>query len=146
MTDFLDRLDSELRDAAERRGQPRRRRPSAALKAAAVLAALALLAVGTTRLLNRESSDRVAAEQTPNATPTRLWRTWRKVRRRHRRRSGAPGLLAAPLGSAVLLFNPPDGRPSTADPSLGTVVLYRSGGEEDAEYAGYLAKIDRVGP
>ena len=147
MTDFLDRLESDLRDAAERRGQPRRRRPSAALKAAAVLAALALLAVGTTRLLNRESSDRVAAEQTPNATPTpALGGRGGKFAVATAGDPALLGLLAAPLGSAVLLFNPPDGRPSTADPSLGTVVLYRSGGEEDAEYAGYLAKIDRVEP
>jgi hypothetical protein len=148
MTDFLDQLEADLRDAAERRGQPRRRRPTGALKAVAVLAALALVVVGATRLVDRESSDRVAAEQTPTPTPT-----------------PAPGsipgpaiavatagdpsfldLLAAPVRSAFRLATPPDGRPSTADPSLGTVVLYRRGGKETAQYVGYVAKIDRVEP
>ena len=41
---------------------------------------------------------------------------------------------------------PPDGRPSTADPSLGTVVLYRSGGKETAQFAAFAAGIDRVEP
>lgn len=147
MTNFLDQLEADLRDAAERRGQPRRRRPTGALKAGAVLAALALLAIGATRLADRGSSDRVAAEQTPPATPTPVPASG--VSPIAVATGGDPAfldLLAAPLGAAVRLAAPPDGRPSTADPSLGTVVLYRPGGKERAQAVGYYAKIDRVEP
>jgi hypothetical protein len=145
MTNFLDQLEAELRDAAERRGQPRRRRPTGALKAVAVLAALALLVIGATRLVDRDSSDRVAAEQTPKPTPTPLGvATPIAVAT-----AGDPSfldLLAAPLGGTIRLAAPPDGRPSTADPSLGTVVLYRPRGKEKAQAVGYYTKINRVEP
>ena len=145
MTDFLERLEAELHDAAERRGQPRRRRPSGALKAVALMAAVALLVVGAARLVDRASSERVAAEQTPTPTPAPpAVATAIAVAT-----AGDPSfldLLAAPVGGAIRLVAPPDGRPSTADPSLGTVVLYRPGGKEKAQEVGYYAKIDRVEP
>jgi hypothetical protein len=158
MTDFLDRLEDDLRGAAERRGRRRRRRPTGALRAGALLAALALLAIGATRLVGRESSDRVAAEQTPTATPTPG-----SVGPIAVATAGDPAfldLLAAPVGAAIRLATPPDGRPSTADPSLGTVVLYRPSAKprtdssldwprtatDMAQYVAGVAKIDRVEP
>ena len=146
MTDFLDQLEADLRDAAERRGQPRRRRPTGALKAGAVLAALALVVIGATRLVDRESSNRVAAEQTPTATPTPIPGGVSPVAVATAGDPSFLDLLSAPLGAAVRVATPADGRPSTADPSLGTVVLYRPGGKEAAQFAGYVAKIDRVEP
>jgi hypothetical protein len=158
MTDFLDQLEADLHDAAERRGQPRRRRPTGALKAGAVLATLALVVIGATRLVDRESSNRVAAEQTPTATPPAIGGTAIAVAT-----TGDPSfldLLSAPLGAHFRLATPPDGRPSTADPSLGTVVLYRPSAKprtdssldwprtatEMAQYVAHVAKIDRVEP
>jgi hypothetical protein len=163
MTDFLDQLEAELRDAAERRGQPRRRRPAGALKAVAVMAALALLVVGATRLVDHESSDRVAAEQTPTATPTPTPAPGYRGTAVAVATAGDPSfldLLSAPLGAAFRLATPPDGRTSTADPSLGTVVLYRPNAKpltnsslawprtvtQLAQYVADVAKIDRVEP
>ncbi|HET9740345.1 MAG TPA: hypothetical protein VFP78_19700 [Solirubrobacteraceae bacterium] len=146
MTDFLDQLETDLRDAAERRGQPHRRRPTGALKAGAVMAALALLAVGATRFVDRESSDRVAAEETPTATPTPAPGGVGPIAVATAGDPAFLDLLAAPLGAAVRLAASSDGRPSTADPSLGTVVLYRPGDEETAQLVGYYATIDRVAP
>src|ERR687896_828587 len=141
MTNFLDQRGADRRDAAERRGQPRRRRPTRALKAVTVLAALALLVIGATRLVDRESSERVAAEPTPTpmplTTPTVGVAT-----------AGDPAfldLLATPLEAAFALATPLGGSPG-ADPSLGTVVLYRPSGERMAQYVGFVAKIDRVEP
>jgi hypothetical protein len=159
MTDFLDQLEADLRDAAERRGQPRRRRPAGALKAVAILVALALLVVGATRLVDRETSNRVAAEQTPTPTPAPGYRGIAIAVAT----AGDPSfleLLSAPLGAHFRLAAPPDGRPSTADPSLGTVVLYRPNAKpltnssqtwprtvtEMAQYVAGVAKIDRVEP
>jgi hypothetical protein len=142
MTNFLEQLEADLRDAAERRGQPRRRRPTGALKAVTVLAALALLVAGAARLADRASSDRVAAEQTPIPTP--LTTPTIAVAT-----AGDPSfldLLAAPLNAAFALATPPGGRANTADPSLGTVVLYRPRGKEMAQFVGAIAKIDRVEP
>jgi hypothetical protein len=144
MTNFLDQLEADLRDAADRRGQPRRRRPTRALKVVAVLAALALLVIGVTRLADRGSSDPVAGEPTPTPQlfplhgPTISAAT-----------AGDPSLLdlvAAPVGAAVRLVPSADCRPSTADPSVGRVVLYRPGAKDRAEFVAYVAKIDRVEP
>jgi hypothetical protein len=146
MTSFLDQLEADLRDAAERRGQPRRRRPTGAVKALIVLAALALLVVGATRVVSREASDRVAAEQTPTATPTPVPGGVSPIAVATAGDPAFLDLLAAPLGAAVRLAAPPDGGPSTADPSLGTVVLYRPGGKKTAQYVGYYAQIKRVEP
>ncbi len=146
MTSFLDQLEADLRDAAERRGQPCRRRPAGAVKALMVLAALALLVVGASRVVSREASDRVAAEQTPTATPTPVAEGVSPIAVATAGDPAFLNLLAAPLGAAVRLATPPDGRPSTADPSLGTVVLYRSRGKETAQYVGYYAHINRVKP
>jgi hypothetical protein len=146
MTDFLQQLEADLRDAAERRGQPRRRRPTGAMKAGAVLVALALLVVGVARLMDREASDRVAVEQTPTATPTPAAEGVGTIAVATAGDPAFLDLLAAPLGSAVRLAASPDGRPSTADPLLGTVVLYRPGAKERAQEVGYYAEIDRVEP
>lgn len=146
MTDFLDQLEADLRDAAERRGQPRRRRPRGALKAVGVLVALALLVVGVTRLVDRESSERVAADQTPTTTPTPVAIHSRTIGVATAGEPSFLDLLSAPLGAAVTLYAPPDGGPSTADPALGTVVLYRPGGRETAQFAGFVTEIDRVEP
>jgi hypothetical protein len=146
MTDFLKQLEADLRDAAERRGQPRRRRPAVALKAVAVLAALALLAIGATRLVDRESSDRVAAEPAPTPTSTPLPVRGPTIAVATAGDPSLLDLLSAPVGAAVRLATPPDGRPSAADPSLGTVVLYRPGAKDTAQFVGYVAKIDRVEP
>jgi hypothetical protein len=146
MTDFLDQLEADLRDAAERRGQPRRRRPAVALKAVGALAALALVVVGATGLLDGGSSDRVAAERTPTPTPTPFTKLSGTIAVATAGDPSFLDLLAAPLGSAVQLHAPSDGAPSTADPSLGTVVLYRPGGREQAQYAGFVAEIERVEP
>jgi hypothetical protein len=116
------------------------------LKAVGVLVALALVVIAAIGLVDRESSERVAGEQTPTATPTPrpVLGTAIAVAT-----AGDPSfldLLAAPVGAVARLATPPDGRPSTADPSRGTVVLYRSGAKETAQMAGYVAKIDRVEP
>ena len=146
MTNFLEQLEADLRDAAERRGQPRRHRPRGMLKALAVAAAAALLVVGVARLVDRASSDRVAAEQTPTPKPTPLGVRSQAIAAATAGDPSFLDLLAAPVGAAVTLAAPPDGRPSTADPSLGTVVLFRPGGKEAAPFVGYYAKIDRVEP
>ena len=86
----------------------------------------------------------------------------RRRRRRRRRRSRSPrlravavatagdpsflDLVSAPLGGYIRLASPPDGRPSTADPSLGTVVLYRPSAKDTASSAAFAAGIDRVEP
>jgi hypothetical protein len=142
MTNFLDQLEADLRDAAERRGQPRRRRPTRALKAVTVLAALALIIIGATRVVDRESSERAAAEPTPAPTP--LTTPTIAVAT-----AGDPSfldLLAMRLDAAFALATPLGGPAATADPSLGTVVLYRKGGEEMAQFVGQVAEIDRVRP
>jgi hypothetical protein len=146
MTDFLDQLEAELHDAAERRGRPRRRRPAVALKAVAVVAGLALLVAGATRLVDRESSSGAATEQTPTPTPFPIGSPAYTI---VAATAGDPSfldLVSAPLGGFVRLAERPDGRPSTADPSLGTVVLYRPGAKETAELAAGAARIDRVEP
>jgi hypothetical protein len=92
--------------------------------------------------VDRESSERAAAEPTPPprplTTPTIAVAT-----------GGDPAyldLLAMPLEAAFALATPLGGPAGTADPSLGTVVLYRRGGEDMAQFVGSVAKIERVEP
>jgi hypothetical protein len=138
MTDFLDQLEDELRVAHERRGQPRRRRPpTGALKAVAALAVVALIVVGVARLANTGDTEQSAA---PPETRTHGVAV---------ATGGDPGLLdvvAAPLESKLAIAQPPAEGARTADPSLGTVVLYRPGHEDTARFAAHVAKIDRVEP
>jgi hypothetical protein len=155
--DFLDRLEADLREAAERRGQPsaRRRRPNPrpALKALAVAAVLALLVVGGARVANRDSGERPAATPTPTPTPDKPIALFTNgpvnaavattgnassLDALVQRLAGAPDLkFIAPRHSAAAL----------ADPSLGTVVLYR--GDDAKDFAALVARsagIERVRP
>ena len=141
MTDFLDQLEADLREAAENRGQRHRQRRPPVLKAVAVVVALALVVAGATRLFDAPDR-RQAAQPTPTPSPSP-----------HRfaaiavATEGDPALLdvlSARLGGYVRLA--PSAQPRTADPALGTVVLYRPAGEETARYVASVEKIDRVEP
>lgn len=151
--DFLDRLEADLRNAAERRGQPspRRRRPNArpALKALAVAAVLALLVVGGTRIANRDSTERPAGP-TPTPTPT-IEQIGGGPLKAAVATTGDPSSLeffAQRLAKTAALefVAPRDGRPALADPSLGTVVLYVDGAKRVAEIVARAAGIDRTRP
>jgi hypothetical protein len=148
MTDFLDQLEADLRVAAERRGEPRRRRPTGALKLVAALAVLALLAVGAMRVIDRDATGGVAAEPTPTPTPA-FPLDPRQASTTAVATSGEPallGVLSAKEGGFVALSPDPDGQPRTADPSLGTVVLYRPPAKQQAQFMALDEKIDRVEP
>jgi hypothetical protein len=135
MTDFLEALEDELRGAAERRGQPRRRRPpTGALKAIAAVAVVALLVTGIARLANDTDTEQPAS---PAPTANRdkvVYAT-----------AGDPALLEL-LSARARGYHPTeiaDGE-NLADPSLGTVVLYRPRSEELARELASAAKIDTV--
>jgi hypothetical protein len=152
MTDFLDLLEADLRDAAERRGhpQPRRHRPpKGAFRAIAALAVVALCVIATARVLDRPDDER-AAQPTPAATPSLTPYFPRSRVPTVVATEGDPGLLdvmSAGLGSAIWPIHDVSG--ATADPSLGTVVLYRpdtDGAKELAQLAAFVEKIDELRP
>jgi hypothetical protein len=153
MTDFLDLLEADLRDAAERRGQPRprRRRPSAgAFKAIAVMAVAALCVVGAARLLDRADTDEHPAQRL-TATPTPFVLSHVRVIAATEGDPGLVDVMSATLGGSVILDR--DSVFRTADPSLGTVVLYlpeahdASGKiKQTAEQAAFAESIDEVRP
>lgn len=137
MTDFLDQLEDELRVAADRRGQPRRRRPrpTGALKFVAAAALVALVVIGIARLANGTDTERAAAPS-PTATPGAGTKVAYAT-------SGDPALLN--LVSARLrgfIWTEIPAGPNTADASLGSVVLYRPGGEELAESIAFTTKTE----
>jgi hypothetical protein len=149
--DFLDRLEADLREAAERRGQPSPRRPRRdprpVLKALAVAAVLALLVVAGARLANRDSIER-SAGPTPTPTPT-VEQLGGGPLKAAAATSGDPSSLdffVQRLANAPALefVAPRNGRPALADPSLGTVVLYADGAKRAAELVARSAGIDRT--
>jgi hypothetical protein len=157
--DFLDRLEADLREAAERRGRPsprrRRPRPGPAFKAVAVAAVLALLVVGGARLANHDGSERPAATPTPTPTstpePVIALFTNGPVKTAVATTGDASSLefLVQRLadGPELRFIAPPNGRPALADPSLGAVVLYR--GDDAKDFATFVARgalIERVRP
>jgi hypothetical protein len=161
MTDFLDLLEADLREAAGRRGrpQPRRRRPPrGAFKVIVALAVVALFVFAAARVLDRPDDER-AAQPTPTATPTPAVTAWATPTpvppvghgaTMMAATEGSPGLVG--VMSAVLngyLYMGTDSSGPTADPSLGTVVLYHpqaEGARDKARYAAYIEKIDDVRP
>jgi hypothetical protein len=155
--DFLDRLEADLREAAERRGQPsprrRRPRPGPALKALAVAAVLALLVVGGARLANDDPTERPATTPTPTPTPPPAVALFVNgpVKTAVATTGDASSLdvLVQRLADApdLKFILPRNGRPALADPSLGTVVLYR--GDDAKDVATFVARgagIERVRP
>ena len=152
MTDFLERLEADLYEAAQRRGQERRQPPRGALKAVALIAALALLALAATRLAGSEA-ERVASERTPIATPIATpTPTPGHPPREHEIAAVTAGdpafldLLAGPLGSQWGPPIPTGDRPGTAPSSFGSMVLYRAGAREAAQAVGFSEEIDRIEP
>jgi hypothetical protein len=144
-TDFLDLLEADLRDAAQRRGQPQPRRhrpPKGTFKVIAALAVIALFVVAAARVLDR-ADNRHPAQPTPTPEAPPHARVLAAT-------AGNPGLvnvMSANLGSAIIIDHDVGGL--TAPPSLGTVVLYRSGdarAKETAEMAAFVEKIDNVRP
>jgi hypothetical protein len=150
MTDFLDRLETDLRDAAERRGQPRRRRPrpGTALKAVAIAVVLALLVVAGARLVDRSSTEHTAAP-TPTPTPSRndpgVFVVGQKVAVAAPAEISIAEVLTAPLDEDFTVIHAP-ADPSAIDPSLGTVVLYGPDMERYAVAAARALGIDDVRP
>ena len=146
MTDFLQRLEADLHDAAERRGLPRRRDPRRVWKVVGGLAAVALLVLGAARLVTTASSERAAGEQTPTPTP------WGHPPREHEIAAVTAGdpafldMLAGPLGAQMGPPIPTGDRPGTAPASFPTMVLYRPDAHEAAQQVGFYAKIDRIEP
>jgi hypothetical protein len=147
MTDFLDLLEADLHVAAERRGRPQPRRhrpPKGAFKAIVALAVIALFVFATARVLDRADTEH-PAEPTPTPTPSQPPHLNVVVAT-----EGNPGLadvMSASLGGYIILNHELGG--ITADPSLGTVVLYRPGSErarETARLAAFSEKIDKVRP
>jgi hypothetical protein len=149
MTDFLDLLEADLREAAERRGRPqphRRRPPKGAFKAVTVMAAVALFVVAAARIVNRADVEHPAQPTpTPTATPPVGPHVKMVVAT-----EGNPGLLdvmSATLGGYMALDRDSGGL--TADGSLGTVVLYRpdsEGAKDAADMAAFIERIDEVRP
>jgi hypothetical protein len=153
MTDFLELLEADLRAAAERRGapQPRRRRPpKGAFKAIAALAVVALFVFAATRVLDRADVEHSAQPTpTPSPTPTPV-PPMGPVATIMAATEGDPELLnvmSATLSGFMYLDYDVIG--ATADPSLGTVVLYYPPGphaKDRALAAAFTEKIDEVRP
>jgi hypothetical protein len=147
--DFLDRLEADLREAAERRGEPspprrRRPRPGPPLKALAVAAVLALLVVGGARLANRDTTERPAGSRPTPGTGGPVKTAVATTGDASSLEVYVQRLAAAPDLKFVL---PRNGASALADPSLGTVVLYRNAdAKEFAASVARAAGIDDVRP
>jgi hypothetical protein len=145
-TDFLDLLEADLREAAQRRGQPQPRRhrpPRGTFKVIAALAVIALLVVAAARVLDR-TDNRHPAQPTPTPTfqPPHV-----KVLAATEGNPGLVDVMSATLGGYLIVDHDVGG--VTAPPSLGTVVLYRpesKGAKDAAEMAAFIEKIDVVRP
>jgi hypothetical protein len=147
MTDFLDRLEADLRVAAEQRGRRRRRNPTPVLKALAAAAVIALLVAGVARLVDNDASER-SAQPKPTATPTpkpdaiAFFTDSGEV----------PDLqhsayaVRSDRARDLMLIPPPKGEERAADPSLGTVVLYRPGSEAVGRFVSRLTGIEERRP
>lgn len=145
MTDFLDRLEADLRVAAENRGRRRRPRPrpAPALKVLAAAAAIALLVFGIARVADRNADVRPAA---PTPTPPPASAFALNDKDIAVATGGDPGtldLLEDRLDHAWLVDAGRKRAPHTADPALGTVVLYRAGSEQLADAVAATADIGR---
>jgi hypothetical protein len=129
MTDFLDRLEADLRVAAERRGRRRRPRFTPALKLVAAAAVLALLAIAAAGVVDGDISEQAAP---PPRTPKIAVTTTGDVSELERvaRHLLGTGFVAA----------------GKADRSLGSVVLYRPGADKLAERVAERTGIDAIGP
>lgn len=141
MTDFLDRLEAELHVAAQRRTRPRRPRVGAAVKVLAVATVIALVILTAVRVVDHDAAEQ-PAKPTPTPTPTA-----RSVIAVATSADAASlDLFAARLTRHYKLRRAPHSAPSLADPSLGTVVLYRPGEERLAGAVADEAGIDDTRP
>jgi hypothetical protein len=133
MTDFLDRLEDDLRIAAQRRG--RRRQPVRALKLVAATAAVALLVVAGVRVADRVGADEEAAQG------PQISREHAQVAVVSTSDQDASNILASRLAKDGFEISSPR---TTAPSDLPSMVLYRPGAERVAGEIGERLGIDDV--